>query len=194
MNLFWLALFITLIKYIESKKSIHKYILIRDDRMDKNGFSQFSVLDSHGKQYLYRLKTSYIDNNDSLVLVSYPSKDIAGYVIGRWKNETLNVTFQLFDLATNESTNGTITKIFNLYVETYLIEWNNETFLMKKKLFSIPHKFYDQNQNVLAQFRKKFRWFNWSSIEYNLNIFIDTLPHAIYFFSLAIVDHRNIII
>jgi hypothetical protein len=193
MNLFWLILFVILIKSIESKKSIHKYILMRDDQMDKHGLSQFSVLDSSKKHYLYRLKTSYIDN-DGLVLVSYPSRDTVGYVSGEWKNETLNVTFEIFDLATNESTNGTIIKIFNLFVEQYLIQWNDQNFIMKKKLFTIHHKFYDENQNVLAQFRKKLRWFNWSSVEYDLKIFIDKLPHAIYFFSLAIVDHRNIII
>jgi hypothetical protein len=193
MKLFSVLLLIILIESLQSKKSIRKFVLIRDDYMDKYGLSQFSVLDSSGKQYLYRLKTSYIDN-DALLLVSYPSKDILGYLQGQWRNETLNVTFEIFHLTTNQWTNGTIQKIFNLFMEKYLIEWNYQNFIMKKKIFSKNYQFYDENKNILGEFQKRFRWFNWSLIKYDLKIFIEKCPDLIYFFSLAIVDHRNIIL
>ena len=64
--------------------------------------------------------------------------------------------------------------------------------MMKKKLFSIHHKFYDEYENVLAQFRMRFRWFNWTLIKYNLELFSDKLPEIIYFFLIAIVDNRNV--
>ncbi len=193
MKLFSVLLLIILIESLQSKKSIRKFVLIRDERMDKNGLSQFSILDSSGKQYLYRLKTSYIDN-DGLILISYPSKDILGYLQGQWRNETLNVTFEIFDLTTNQWTNGTIQKIFNLFMEKYLIEWNYQNFIMKKKIFSKNYQFYDENKNILGEFRKRFRWFNWSLVKYHLKIFIEKLPDLVYFFSLAIVDHTNIIL
>jgi len=193
MKLFSVLLLIILIESLQSKKSIRKFVLIRDERMDKNGLSQFSILDSSGKQYLYRLKTSYIDN-DSLLLISYPSKDILGYLQGQWRNETLNVTFEIFHLTTNQWTNGTIQKIFNLFIEKYLIEWNYQNFIMKKKIFSKNYQFYDENKNILGEFRKRFRWFNWSLVKYDLKIFIEKLPDLVYFFLLAIVDHRNIIL
>jgi hypothetical protein len=183
-----LFIYFLLIKSIELKK----YVLIRDEEMDKNGLSQFSILDSYEKDYLYRLKTS---SNNDLILISYPSKEIVGHLQGDWINEkTLNVTFEIFDLKTNEWTNVSFIKIFHLFIEKYLIQWNNQTFLMKKNLFSINHSFYDQNKTKLGQFRMRFRWFNWSLIKYDLKINFDTLPHFIYFFLLIIQDHRNIIL
>ncbi len=192
MKLFLLVLFVIVIESVKSKKPIRKFVLIRDEHMDKNGLTQFSVLDSTEKHYLYRLKTSY-DYNDELLLISYPSKDIVGYLQGQWKNETINVTFDIFDLTTNQWTNGTIQKIFNLFIEKYLIQWNYQDFIVKKKLFTINHQFYDENKNILAQFRKRFRWFNWSLVKYDLKIFIDKIPDFVYFFTLAIVNHANII-
>jgi hypothetical protein len=111
MKLFLFLLFLILIKNIQSKKSIRKYLLIRDEKVDKNGLSQFSILDSIGKEYLYRLKTS----NDGVMIISYPSKDIVGYLEGEWINE-------IFYLNTNQWTNGTIQKIFYLFIEKYLIQ------------------------------------------------------------------------
>ncbi|CAM4897805.1 unnamed protein product [Rotaria socialis] len=191
MKLFLLLLFIILIKSIQSKKLISKFLLIRDDTTDKNGLSRFSVLDSSEKQYLYRLKNSNDDSN-LLLIVSYPSKDVLGYVGNEWRNETLNVTFEIYNSTINQWTNGTIKKLPNLFTEKYLIEWNSQNFMMKKKLFSIHHKFYDECENVLAQFRMRFRWFNWRLIKYNLELFSDKLPEIIYFFLIAIVDNRNI--
>jgi len=51
MKLFIFLFSVILIKSIQSKKSIRKYLLIRDEKMDKNGLSQFSILDSSGKEY-----------------------------------------------------------------------------------------------------------------------------------------------
>ncbi|CAF4500949.1 unnamed protein product [Rotaria socialis] len=171
--------------------TLSKFLLIRDDTTDKNGLSRFSVLDSSEKQYLYRLKNSNDDSN-LLLIVSYPSKDVLGYVGNEWRNETLNVTFEIYNSTINQWTNGTIKKLPNLFTEKYLIEWNSQNFMMKKKLFSIHHKFYDECENVLAQFRMRFRWFNWRLIKYNLELFSDKLPEIIYFFLIAIVDNRNI--
>ncbi|CAF3900987.1 unnamed protein product [Rotaria sordida] len=159
--------------------------------MDKNGLSRLSILNSNGKEYLYRLRSSHTEN-DVLLLIAYPSKDIVAYLQGQWRNETLNVTYDIFNYTTNQWTNGTIKKTFNVFIEKYFIEWDGQNFLMKKKLFSINHKFYDENQDVLAQFRMRFRWFNWSLIKYDLKIYSDKLLDAVYFFSIAIVDHNNI--
>ncbi|CAF1095688.1 unnamed protein product [Adineta ricciae] len=192
MNSYWMMLLFIIIcvENVQAKKPIRTYLLMRDDRMDKNGFSRFSVLDSSGKEHLYRLKSSY--THDRLELISYPSKEVTACVEGQWKAEILNVSFQIFDSIRNETTNGTIQKVFNLFVETYTIEWNYESFLLKKKLFTSYHKFYDWNGNLLGQFRKRFRWFSWSSFVYDLKIFIDKLAHEVYFFSVAIADHRNL--
>ncbi|CAF4111011.1 unnamed protein product [Rotaria magnacalcarata] len=173
--------------------SDNKFLLIRDDTTDRNGLSRFSVLDSSEKQYLYRLKSSNDDSN-LLLIISYPSKDVLGYVGNEWRNEILNVTFEIYNSTTNQWTNGTIKKLPNLFTEKYLIEWNSQNFMMKKKLFSIHHKFYDECENVLAQFRMRFRWFNWTLIKYNLELFSDKLPEIIYFFLIAIVDNRNIFV
>ena len=192
MNSYWMILLFIIIcvKDVQAKKPIRTYLLMRDDRMDENGFSRFSVLDSSGKEHLYRLKSSYTDSR--LELISYPSKEVTAYVEGQWKAEILNATFQIFDSIRNETTNGTIQKAFNLFVETYTIEWNYESFLLKKKLFTSYHKLYDSNGNLLGQFRKRFRWFSWSPFIYDLKIFIDKLVDEVYFFSVAIVDHRNL--
>lgn len=192
LNMMKVVYLFVLIECVLSKAFIEKYLIIVDDRMDEKGFSQFSILYSTGKQYLYRLKSSYIDN-DALILVDYPSKDTVGYLEGEWKNDLLNVTLEIFDDKLNEWINGTIKKSLNLLIENYLIKWNSKDFIMKKKLFSMNNQIYDQNKNLLAKFAKRFRWFNSTSIKYDLTIFKDNLPSAFYFFLVAIVDHRNII-
>lgn len=191
--LFFLLLLIMKIKSIESKTYLRKYFLIRNnDDYDKNGLNRFSILDSNEKQYLYRLKISS-DNNDEIQIISYPSKHIQGYLKGKLTNETLNLYFEILNLTTNQWLNGTIQKNFNLFIEKYFIRWNYQNFIMKKNFFSRHHKIYDDNKNLLAQFRMHFRWFNSSLIKYNLQIFSDNLPDMIYFFIIAIVDYRNII-
>lgn len=192
-KLFLILLIIIFINKVESKKSIRKLLIVQDKEMDKNGFSQFSILNSNGKEYLYRLKTSY-DYHEQLLIITYPSQNLIGYLEGDWKNETLNVIFYIYDSINDQWLNGTIEKIQNLFMEKYLIKWNNESFLMKKKLLSINYSFYDNNQNTLALYTKRFRWFNWSLVKYDLKIFIDLLPDPIYLFILAILDHRNIIL
>lgn len=191
MKLLFLLLFMFLIKSIQSKTLLRKYLLVRDHDLDKYGLSQFSVLDSTGKQYLYRLKVSDDDKN-LLLIIGYPSQDTLGYVQNEWGSETLNATFEIYNSTMYESTNGTIKKNFNLFTQIYLIESNSENFVMKKKFFSFYHKFYDENQNILAQFRMRFRWLSWSLAKYNLEIFSNKLPDIVYFFLLVISDHRNL--
>lgn len=71
MKLFMLLFILILIKCFQTKKYVRKLLIIRDKEMDKNGLSQFSILNSDGKEYLYRLKSSY-DYNDELSLINFP--------------------------------------------------------------------------------------------------------------------------
>lgn len=188
------TLFVILIKEIDSKKWIRKYVLIRDEELDQKGLSQYSVLNWNEKEYLYRLKTSYIDDDDEIIVINYPDENEMGYLHGQWKNETVNTTFELFDFNDNQWKNGSIEKIFNLFIEKYLIKWNNEEFYLKKKLFSNRWKFVNFNGKEFAHFEMRFRWFHWSLVKYQLKIFSELLPDPILFFSFLLQDHRSILL
>ena len=188
-----LIFFLILIKQIDSKKWIRKYVLIRDEELDKKGLSQYSILNWNEKEYLYRLKTSYIDD-DQIILINYPDENQIGYVNGQWKNETVNATFELFDFNENQWKNGSIEKVFNLFIEKYLIKWNDQLFYLKKKLFSNRWKFVNSNGNEFAQFQMRFRWFNWSLVKYQMKISSEILPDPILFFVFLIQDHRLILL
>lgn len=192
----WLLIILFLeifIKEIDCKKVLRKYVLIRDEEFDEKGRSQYSILNANENEYLYRLKTSYTDE-DQIILTNYPDENQIGYVQGQWTNEIVNVTFELFDFNENQWKNGTIIKMFHLFIEKYFIQWNNESFYLKKKLFSTDWKFSDGHGNEFARFRMRFRWFNWSLVKFNLKIFIDICPDWILFFAFIIQDHRAILL
>ena len=190
MKLLTYLFLIILIKSVELRKYLRKYVLIRDEEFDKNGLSQFSILDPTEKTYLYRLKSSF---DGSFILISYPSKEIVGYLDGDWLNEgKVNVSF---DIQINDQwTNGTINKIFHLFIQKYFIKWNEQIFIMKKRLFSTNYFLTNENQMKLGEFRMRFRWFYWSFVKYELKIYLDNLPDLIYLFLILIQDHRNIIL
>lgn len=188
-----LILFLILIKEIDSKKWIRRYVLIRDEELDKKGLSQYSILNWNEKEYLYRLKTSYADD-DEIILINYPDENQIGYLNGQWKNETVNTTFELFHFDENQWKNGSIEKIFNLFIEKYLIKWNDQLFYLKKILFSDRWKFVNSNGNEFAHFEMRFRWIPWSSVKYHLKISSENLPDQILFFVFLIQDHRAILL
>lgn len=145
-----------LIKSTNSKECPRRFLLIRDKNLDQDVLSRFSILDSNEKQYLYRLKSSS-GSNDELQLISYPSVNLHGYLRDQQINQTLNLCFETLNITTNQWLNGTIQKIFDLFTENYLVQWNNEFFSRKKLFFSMYHKFYDDKKNVLAQSQMLFR-------------------------------------
>jgi hypothetical protein len=72
-----------------------------------------------------------------------------------------------------------------------MINWNGMTITIDKGLGSLTTRFYNDNANgmLIAQFEKRIESFILPN-QYNMQVFSDDVPDAIYLLSLAAKDHN----
>ena len=151
------------------------------------------VYDSNEKNILYELKT-FSSDIDTVIVVDRPENNIVANVEGIWIYNKFNVTFSVYDYKLNRWTDGTISRIPHFFSSEYPIKYDNDYFVMKKKIFSSWMKFYHKKYNtLLAEFQKRSRWLFWKPLKYDLKIYSKKLPDPIYFLALVITDHRRIL-
>lgn len=185
---FLLLLLIIAVEYIQSKNVQRTYIVVRDRKIRDNRLSNYTIYDSLGKKELYRIKTISTDI-DTMMLVNYPAKNMIGNLEGEWADEIFNVSFSIYSLKSYKWIDGTMKKVKKTFINKYSIEWDSKIVIMKDTFISRTMKFYDEKQNELfAEFKATSKWFG--NFKYTLTIYSDYIPDAIYFFALAISDHR----
>ncbi len=187
---FFLLLFIFLIKFIESKKTLRTYVVKREAMISGNPLSGYSVYDSKEKTILYRLKTVSTDI-DSIMLVDHLTKNIVGNLEGEW-TDVFNVTLSTYDQNLNKWLDGNIKRTVVFLMEKLQIQWNGFRLVMKKRKFSRTRKFYDEQKNdFIAQFRRRARLFDSTPVKYDLKIYSNKIPDSIYFLILGMTDQRE---
>jgi len=184
-----LSLAIT-IEYIQSKQTVHRtYIIHRDNVIQKNKLSAYTVYDSSGKIILYRLKPSSTDI-DTIIVVNHPAKDMVANLEGEWVEQTFNVTFSIYDKKLGKWIDGNIKKDPSSAFDKYFIVWNMKNLSTKGKIFSSRVRVYNTNQKeLLAEFRRRY-WHSFIKRQFELKTYSSEYPDIIYFFVLAINDHR----
>ncbi|CAF3386145.1 unnamed protein product [Rotaria sp. Silwood1] len=187
-----LLLFILLVKYIESINPNRTYVLVSNGRINQNGFYGFDIFDSKEKTSLYRLRVSSSDI-DIAILVDYPAKNIMANLEGIWIEWKVNVTFSVYDCKLNKWTDGIITKYTCFLSYYYTVEYNNKQFIAKWKSLSSTARLYSKNQDeLLAEWRPRTLPLLSNRVKYDLKIYSDKLPDAIYFFLLLVMDQRDL--
>ncbi|CAF0991206.1 unnamed protein product [Rotaria sp. Silwood1] len=187
-----LLLFILLVKYIESINPNRTYVLVSNGRINQNGFYGFDIFDSKEKTSLYRLRVSSSDI-DIAILVDYPAKNIMANLEGIWIEWKVNVTFSVYDCKLNKWTDGIITKYTCFLSYYYTVEYNNKQFIAKWKSLSSTVRLYSKNQDeLLAEWRPRTLPLLSNRVKYDLKIYSDKLPDAIYFFLLLVMNQRDL--
>jgi len=190
MKLFsFLLLFIVMIEYIQSKKTQRTFIVERDNVIKEKQLSAYTIFDSTGKTRLYQLKTTSTDI-DTLILINYPAKNMVANLEGEWVDKVFNVSFTLYDKKLHKWTDGTIRIDATGFREKYSIGWNSQLFNTKTKFWSGTLQLYHTRQKeLIAEIRRRTPWFG-GKVKFELKTYSSQFPDAIYFFILAINDHR----
>ncbi|CAF1016328.1 unnamed protein product [Rotaria sordida] len=186
-----LLLFILLIKYIEAKKVHRTYVVVRNATAPVKPMYGFKIFDSKEKTCLYRIRVSS-KAVDSAILVDNFEKNIMANLEGIWIEKLLNVTFSIYDSKLNKWTDGFIQRNAHLISVDYIIQFNNQQLIATWKSFSKKVNVYNKKKNeLLAQFQHRTRWLFSKSVKYDLKIYSNQVPDAIYFFLVLILDHRG---
>lgn len=185
-----LILFLT-IEYIQSKKKlmpIRSYLVVRDYRIRENRLSSYTVYDSTGNITLFKLQSSSAIDIDTVVLTSYPEKNMVGNLEGEWAEKKFNVTYSIYDKKSNKWIDGPITKA-SAFRNVYKTKWNSNFFHTKNTWFSnIIQVYSTSKKELIAEIRKDEPWFEY--VRFEVKIYSNQCPDAIYFFITVINDHR----
>jgi len=190
MKLFFLLLFLIItIEYIQSKKALRTYVVKRDDKIKRKQLSAYTVYDSIGKNILYRL-IPFSTDIDTIILFNYPEKNMIANLEGEWIDDIFNVTFSIYDKKLYNWMDGIIQLDKSGWSEKYVIFWNSKHLNTKNGFFSTNVSVYNaQKKELLAEFWNSSGWFS-SDRKFDLKIYSDYVLDTIYFFLLAIDDHR----
>jgi hypothetical protein len=185
-----LLLLIITVEYIQSKETLHRtYIVQRDNVIQKNQLSAYTVYDSSGKNILYRLKPTSTDI-DTIVVTDYPAKNMVANLEGEWVENTFNVTLSIYDKKLGKWIDGNIRKDPHSAFDKYFIFWNMKHLNTNGKLFSSRVQIRNTHQKeLLAEFRRRY-WHSFRNRQFQLKTYSSEYPDIIYFFILAINDHR----
>ncbi|CAF0911077.1 unnamed protein product [Rotaria sordida] len=182
-----LLLFILLIICIESKVAIRTYVVVQNGKANRNKLYGFTILDSKEETALYRLKVSSRDI-DTAILVDNPGKNIVANLEDAWKNRKANVTFSIYDYKLNKWTDGSIQKKLRFLSTDYTVKYNDEQFIAKRKSLPKRIEVYHKNQNeLLAEWRRRTKPLLSKRAKYDVKIYSNKVPDAIYFFLLLMM-------
>ena len=88
------------------------------------------------------------------------------------------------NLSSNKWINGTAENSFPTFLGEYIIKWNEQSILMKRKFLSTLTIFqYENHSGILAMLKKRVFSSFWRN-KYDLQIFSNDLPDAFYFLAL----------
>ena len=164
--------------------------VIRRDLFNILKASQFSIYDSSQNDELYRLQSQYAFTQ-TIELVAQPSKKVVGKLRSQFLTLLYEGNITVLDPSTNQWINGKIKRQLTFFFETYIIEWNGRRISMTTGFNPFHTEFHDEtNGALLARVQKRLISLVWTNI-YDLEIFSDDVPKAIYILALAAHDHTR---
>ena len=183
-----LLLFIT-IDCIQSQKALRTFIVHRESIIRNNRLSNYTIYDSKEKTIVYRVKTIFTDI-DAMMLIDYPAKNIIANVEGEWATGVFNVSLSIYSSKAQKWIDGIIKRIPGMSSDKYTIYWDGKEIIQRYKFLSSKMGFYDKKEKEkFARFFSHSKWYQ-TAIRYKVEIYSNYVPDAIYFFALAIIDHR----
>ncbi len=111
---------------------------------------------------------------------------------GEWIDNIFNVTMSIYDKKLNKWIDGTMKAMNATFTKTYRIVWNQKSLIIKRRFYTKTIKIYNERpEELVAEFRHRFRWSSKSQFKYNLKIYSDQLPDAVYLLALTIMHHAD---
>lgn len=164
--------------------------VIRRDLFNVFKAHQFSIYDSSQNDELYRLQSQYAFTQ-TIELVAQSSKEVIGKLRSKFLALLYEGNMTILDPRTNQWINGRIKRQLTFIFETYSIEWNSRRISMTTGFNPFHTEFHDETSGILvARVQKRLISLVWANI-YDLEIFSDDVPKAIYILALAAHDHTR---
>jgi hypothetical protein len=147
---------------------------------------KFFIYDETRKQLEYCIESRAIPR-DNFDVIAYPSKQIIGKLRAQWTWWDYLARFSMLDLNSNQWIDGNITSRGDSFVDKYYIEWTEGRILMKNPAKSANSYYIDLFESVTVATLKRYRRFMTTS-EYDLEVYSDKYPQALYLMGVAIWD------
>jgi hypothetical protein len=173
---------ILILTYVNSQNAIREYV-IHKDVFSEFKAAEFSVFDTSEKNIHYRLESNY-GLTQNVKVIALPSKQEVGQLEAKIKLYLYRAKFSILNPQTNQRNNGSIEQNFKFFLISLNINWNGHRITLKEDgAFSLTSKFYDEDQQLLAQIR--IRPGLPLKVRYDLKIFSNKYPEQIYLLGLA---------
>jgi hypothetical protein len=183
---FLLLLVTAIFARVDPQKAIRSYV-VQKDLLNPIKAGQFTILDSTEKETKYRVQSLY-SFMQNVELVTYPSQQVIAKLNKNFKLFLYKATISILDPHSNKWINGTIREKFG---GSFIIEWNGHKVKILHYFASWTSEFRDENDGkVLARYDKKLISLVWAS-KYELKVYSDKLPDAIYILGLVARDHKT---
>lgn len=190
--IFFLLFFIITIECIQSQKQqvVRTYTVVPDNVMKSDQLISYTVYDSSKTKFLYKLKSSSAHDIDTIEVISSAGKNMVANLEGEWVEKIFNVTYAIYDYKLNKWIDEFIYKNSTMFSDVYKTRWNSINLHTKTGVFSKTIRVYATSQNKLfGEIRKRSSWSG--DINFEVKIYSNECPPVIYFFIMAINDHRK---
>jgi hypothetical protein len=191
--IFTLFLLIINTSSVQSGSTDRTYIIKKDRIMSDFRLAEFSIYYPTKSQRKYRIRTHYTDHHAS-ILYAYPSGQIMGMLEGEWSKEIPRANISILNDYSNQWIDASIEQIWRKNDKHYAVVWNGTKIIIQGKFLSSSKKMYDEVEGkVLAEFRPSSGLFVSPPTSYKLTVMSKKVPDTVYFFAVAVMDHKLMI-
>ena len=180
---------IAVLNGISSLETNRTYLIKKDFLSGLKG-GEFTIYDSTGKKFQYRMESKVGVTHD-VQLFEVPSKKLLARLKAKITAVMYKATISIFDDESDAWANGTIGQNFKIVGNKFTIGWKGETIFMEGGAASLNTAFVGQSKgDVYAKFHKRVSSLFWRN-KYDLQVLSNKYPDALYFLALAARDHSN---
>ncbi|CAF2395340.1 unnamed protein product [Rotaria sp. Silwood2] len=152
---------------------------------------QFSIYLGNNEDHLrYRIESFY-NPMQQIELCTYPYNNVIGKLNVRQLGIFHEARFEI--LQTRNTSNlwftGNIKRQYTWFADKYIINFAERRIKMRRRIFSLTFKFYNEVKKLIALFR--MRVFTVTVIKYDVKIFSNEFPDSIYLLALAAHDNKR---
>jgi hypothetical protein len=175
-----------LAKVILTQNVIQEYV-IQKDFFNVFKAAEFSIYDPGETNVYYRIESNY-GLMQNVKVIANPSTQEIGELHAKLNFLLYKAEISILDSQINQWINGSIEQNFQWFTHSFDINWNGQYIKLEKDgIISLTSKFYDEDQQLLAQIRRRIN-FNFQ-VKYDMKIFSNKYPTQIYLLGLSAL-HR----
>ena len=171
--------------YVDSQNPIREYV-IRKDYFTGIKAGEFSIYDKSEKHVQYRIESNY-GVMQNVKVISQASKQEIGRLQAKISLLLYKAEISILDPQTNQWISGLMEQNLQFFGSSFDINWNAHRISMESEAVSLTSRFYDEDRQLLAQFR--LRPVTFLTRKYDMKVFSNKYPEQIYLLAMAARDH-----